>query len=485
MLRLTSASAPGPCKVSHDGRYIASLSASAVSVRATSSLRLVKVVKLPADFHGPICAFAWAPSSTKVLVATADRIHVFAVIGSSFSATIRNPACAQGKPPLLFFGTNDNELLTSSVFGLKLSVLDLGTSKVVEIANPKFHDASSATRSFAIRPATGHLCVLTRFGGKDLLSIHHPATRLVETSWSPASIDGQGIMWTPDGKWLLLWESPAQGHGLFLYTPDGQHFRTIGAESLSHGQPFDAERALEPGFKSCQLSPDGELCALGDHGRAVSVLSTRTWRETMRLLHPATIVPRDTAQVSLGQRRCFLASCLGPSHELTRPAQGMARAGRLDGPMARRVVVCAHDANHLASCIYGAGNKAGRSPEPGLLAGRIRLFLDASGNQARRVAKYRVDLGHRGRRASSRAALPLERRLRLASRRPRALVADVPGRPAARHVVCLGSAVQRAAAGKPRQRRAECADSQDGGGGQAAPGGLGQPRNRAPGAACG
>ncbi|KND94967.1 WD repeat-containing protein WRAP73 [Tolypocladium ophioglossoides CBS 100239] len=297
------------CKPSPDGRFVATLGSSAISIRSTASLRLVNVVRLPPELSGPVSGFLWAPSSSRVLVSTADQIQIFSAVDSSFHATIRNPASAGGKAPVIYFGARDTEVLACSAFGLKLAIIDLSTSKVVEIGNPKFHHPSSASRGLSIRPDTGHLALLTRVGGKDVISIHDPATRQVERSWCPETIDGQGLSWTRDGQWLLLWESPAQGRRLFLYTPDGQHFRTIGASGLSQGQSSNADAILEPGIKVCQLSSNAELCAIGDHSRRVAVLSTQTWRETVSLLHPSTIVPMDTLQVwqeqlgAAGERR--------------------------------------------------------------------------------------------------------------------------------------------------------------------------------------
>jgi hypothetical protein len=55
---------------------------------------------------------------------------------------------------------------------------------------------------------------------------------------------------------------------------------------------------LELGIKLCQLSPNADLCAIGDHSRDVAILRTQSWRALLRLPHPATIVPKDTLQVS-------------------------------------------------------------------------------------------------------------------------------------------------------------------------------------------
>ena len=262
-------------------------------MRSTLSLSIAHQVKLPSDLPTPVSTLAWAPSSSRILVASADQIHVFSITDSSFHATIRNPAPGGGKQALVQFGAHENEIFACAAFGLKFIIFDLSTSKAIEIANPKFYLPSSASRGYSVRPHTSHLAILTRTSGRDVVSIHHHGTRQVLRSWYPDTADAHGLTWTPDGRWLLLWESPAHGHKLLLYTPDGELFRSIGASSIVGGQDAD----LETGIKLCRLSPDASLCAVGDHSRTVGVLNTQTWRDGLKLIHPTTIVPKDTLQV--------------------------------------------------------------------------------------------------------------------------------------------------------------------------------------------
>lgn len=204
-------------------------------------------------------------------------------------------------------------------------MFDLSTSKAAEVNNPKFYLPASVSRGFSIRPHTAHLALLTRASGKDVVSIHHPINRQVQRSWHPDTVDAQGLAWTPDGNWLLVWESSAHGHKLLLYTSDGQFFRAIGASTLVGGQ--DAE--LEPGIKVCRSSPDAALCAIGDHSRTVAVLGTQTWRDGLRLLHPTSITPRDTLQVRHLPLR--YPSAATADHDARSGKNSLARRRR-DGP---------------------------------------------------------------------------------------------------------------------------------------------------------
>ena len=281
---------------------MAAIVSSSVVVRSTGTLRIINVVKLPSQLLGPISAFSWSPSSSKILIAVADQIHVFSACDASFHATVHNPAApAGGKLSLIRFGASDAEILACGPFGLKFTVFNLETSRAVEISNPKLHQPASAGRGFSIHPTTGHLVMLTRVGGKDMVSIHNPSSRKVSRSWQPDSLDAQGIQWTPDGQWVILWESPVQGRRMFVYTADGQHFRTLDTSNLISDSTADPEPDMELGIKLCQCSPSAELCVIGDYSRTITVLQTGIWRSTMRLVHPTIITPCETFQVCAGK----------------------------------------------------------------------------------------------------------------------------------------------------------------------------------------
>ncbi|RFU75528.1 wd repeat-containing wrap73 [Trichoderma arundinaceum] len=322
------------CRPSPDGRLVATLGSSEVVIRSTESLQVTHVVKLSSGSGSPPASSAagsstnvptllWAPSSSKLLVSAADQLDVFSALRrSKFHATVRNHSSLSGKPSLIQFGARDTEVLIWSASGLKLVVIDVRSSGAVEIASPKFHQATSATRGLSIRPATGHLALLARSGGRDIVSLHHPVDRQVLRSWCPETLDAQGLAWTPDGQWLLLWESAAQGHRLLLYTADGQHFRTITASNLLKGPDAD----LELGIKICQLSPNAELCAIGDHSRDVVILRTQSWRALLRLAHPSAIAPKDTLQV--WQEQIGAASTQGrATHTFVRATQILSPPG--------------------------------------------------------------------------------------------------------------------------------------------------------------
>jgi len=239
----------------------------------------------------------WSPSSLKLLLVAGHQMHVVSALDTAFHATIRFPASLASKPSLVSFGPDDDTVCVCSSFGLKFALYNLATGKVAEISNPKFHQASTATKGFSFRQGSSHLALLTRSSGRDLISIHCPRTSELQRSWHPDVVDAQGLAWTSGGRWLLVWESAAHGHKLLFYTADGHLFRTWNGPQDSNSALSHME--LGAGIKQCHLSPNGTRATVCDYTRMVYVMDTTApAAETMRLHHPTgAIKPRDSLQV--------------------------------------------------------------------------------------------------------------------------------------------------------------------------------------------
>lgn len=184
-----------------------------------------------------------------------------------------------------------------SEFGIQLSVISLATSRSVDILAPKFYHAAVAGRGFAYRPKTRNLALLTRSGGKDIISIHARDVSEVLRSWHPETIDAQGVSWSPDGKWIVVLESASQGHGLYVYTPDGHLFKLWSGPTPVLDEDGDLE--LGPGIKMFEWNRTETHVAVADYSRRVSVLSVPSFAESMKILHPTEVTPTETLQVPL------------------------------------------------------------------------------------------------------------------------------------------------------------------------------------------
>lgn len=162
----------------------------------------------------------------------------------------------------------------------------------MDINAPKFYTVGVAGKGYSYRPHTAHLALLTRNGGKDVLSIHFPGTLDVVRSWVSASVDAQGVCWSKDGKWLVVWESASQGHKVFVYTADGHLFKTWNGPSVNENQLLGA------GIRGLEMSANGALVAVGDFSERVAVLGVPSFGECMSLVHPVAVEPREGLQVS-------------------------------------------------------------------------------------------------------------------------------------------------------------------------------------------
>ncbi|GAB1320285.1 hypothetical protein MFIFM68171_10495 [Madurella fahalii] len=310
---------------SPDGKHIATAFSGVVNVRPVRRLDAVNVIKLPPDFTGPVLNLQWSPSSRLLLVADAERVRVVSALDNSFHATIQNHAGPGTKPAYVGFGASDTEICVVSSFGLKFAIFDLASSTAAEIGSPKLFSPSSACRCFSFRPETRHLALLTRAAGKDMVSIHGFPARELQRSWVPDTIDAQGLVWSPDGRWLVVWDSAAQGHKVVFYTSDGHVFKTWSGPA---NPPLeDKDYALGAGVKSIQFSSDARYLAIGDSSRSVCILSMASVTETMRLRHPKTLAPKETLQVWQEQ---IGVSQTGPTmHTFLRAAQAISPAPRL------------------------------------------------------------------------------------------------------------------------------------------------------------
>ncbi|ERS99156.1 hypothetical protein HMPREF1624_04352 [Sporothrix schenckii ATCC 58251] len=312
------------CLPSPDGRLVATLLPTGIHIQAVDRLEeFADVIELPTDLSvSAIVSFQWSPTSQRVLVATADQILVAAVLASTggeekpFRAVIRNPSLpVVAKPAFVGFGPSDDQVCLCSAYGVKFAVFSLLTGKTVEILNPKlFSSVSVFSRGFSFRPDSNHLSLLTRTAGKDWVSVHDPAASTPIASWAPDTIDAQGLVWSPDGHWLTVWESPAYGRKILFYTPDGYIFKTwtgvphAGATRQSNGDgdggygDFEthidthiADELLGSGVRLVQYSANARILAVGDVSRTVRLIDVASITTYKRLVHPTSLRPRTSA----------------------------------------------------------------------------------------------------------------------------------------------------------------------------------------------
>ncbi|KAI3337096.1 hypothetical protein HD806DRAFT_26826 [Xylariaceae sp. AK1471] len=279
---------------SPDSKYVATLLPSSITIRSIASLEIVRTIKMPSDLSGSVTSFVWSPSSTKVLVAVSDQVHVFSAPGGDFHGLVQIPQPLAAKSAFVSFGATDDEVCIFSPVGIKLTIVNLVSSKAVEISNPKFFSTMSALKGHSFRPNTHHLALLTRAAGKDMISIHAAGTREIQRSWSPETIDAQGLAWTPGGRWLAVWDSPAHGTRVLFCTSDGHIFKDWRG-AFPQIAPYDIDQ-YGPGVKTLGFSPNGRYTAVADGSNHICILNDRLVEE-VRFHHVQTVEPKETLQI--------------------------------------------------------------------------------------------------------------------------------------------------------------------------------------------
>ncbi|APA10529.1 hypothetical protein sscle_06g052990 [Sclerotinia sclerotiorum 1980 UF-70] len=280
---------------SPNGAYIATILPSRLHIRETRSLEIIRTISLPSELTASVTSFIWSSSSNRLLLASADVIRVLSPTDKYFSATINSPTSGTTKTTFISFGGTDDEVCVFSEFGLKLTIFNLSTSKSVDISSPKLFTPGTAAKGFSHRPRSGNLALLTRSGGKDVISIHKPGSLEVTRSWSPETIDAQGIMWSPDGKWIMIWEAASQGHKLLVYTADGHLYKAWSGPTPTCEE--DKDIALGAGIKSIEWSQTGTHVAISDYSRRIVLFAAPAFSESMILSHVLSVNPTDTLHI--------------------------------------------------------------------------------------------------------------------------------------------------------------------------------------------
>lgn len=254
---------------SPDGAHVATIESNRLYIRSVITLDAVRIISLPSDRNGHYHSIRWSRLSgscrqaKRILVSDDDTARVWDLEDSKWTATVRNGSGGMGKIVYAEFGESEDEVLLFSDFSAKVTIWSLSSGRSVEIRDPKF-----TTKGHAYRPKSGLLVILSRSAAQDIMTLHAPCTYFVIKTITLPSADAQGLKWSPDGRWLAVWDTPSMGTKLFIYSADGHLYRTYAGESN------DAVEGL--GIKTLEWSPRGDFLAVGGYNERVTLLSTRT-----------------------------------------------------------------------------------------------------------------------------------------------------------------------------------------------------------------
>lgn len=172
------------------------------------------------------------------------------------------------------FGGDENEVIVFHAWHTKLTVFGLDTGRSQVIKTPKF----SHHNGFGYRPKTRQFAVLLKPDANDILTIHEfRSYELVNRAVLP-TVDAQGLKWSPDGRWIAVWDAASTGTKVLIYTGDGQLFRT-------YTGPPEADPVFDLGVRCIEWSPvaesgTSESLAVGKVDGSVDILQNKTVRHS-------------------------------------------------------------------------------------------------------------------------------------------------------------------------------------------------------------
>ncbi|EEA25569.1 WD40 domain protein [Talaromyces marneffei ATCC 18224] len=292
--------------VSRDGDYIVRVHGKEVSVHSATPIegsRVLRSIKLPEPLASQLKFVKISLSNSqdvnhvgarmqieddgpldlvlhqRLLCATNNRISVWQLNSLEWHADIEN---IEPSVTAIDFGASNDEVILFHAWSSKVTVFNLESASSLIIKSPKFCNPSSQGHGY--RPQTNQLAILLKPEASDLLTIHEANSYETISKANLPTVDAQGLKWSPDGRWIAIWDAASSGTKVLIYTADGQHFRTYTGRD-------DAENTHDLGVKCIEWAPlkprqqNSEVLAVGKYDGTVDLLNTRTFSCSTTLSH--------------------------------------------------------------------------------------------------------------------------------------------------------------------------------------------------------
>ncbi|KAJ5241524.1 uncharacterized protein N7469_003115 [Penicillium citrinum] len=222
-------------------------------------------------------------NNSRISVWQLDQLHLFAEIENLEPGTVN-----------IEFGADETEILVFHAWNTKMIIHSLETGRSSMIKSPK----SAHHLGFGYRPQTNHFAILLKPETSDLLTIHEPHSYETIKKVTLSTNDAQGLKWSPDGRWIAVWDAASSGTKVLIFTADGQLFRTYDC-------PSEVDDSFDLGVKYIEWSPvrkDGisHTLAIGKVNGNIDLLRTRTFTCSTTLSH---VFPHDQASPKIWRER--------------------------------------------------------------------------------------------------------------------------------------------------------------------------------------
>ncbi|XP_073327003.1 WD repeat-containing protein WRAP73 [Pagrus major] len=254
------------CKVSPDGKYLATCVQYRLVVRDMSTLQIMQLYTC----LDQISHMDWSSDSLFILCAMYKRglVQVWSLEQPDWHCKID-----EGSIGLLSsrWSPDGRHILNATEFHLRITVWSLCTKAVSYIKYPK-----ACQKGIDFSRDGCYMALAERRDCKDYVSVFVCDDWHLLRHFETETQDLAGLEWSPNGCVLAVWDSCLE-YKVLLYSLDGRLLSTYSAYEWSLG------------VKSVTWSPSSQFLAIGSYDEKVRILNHITWKKITQFEHPATI----------------------------------------------------------------------------------------------------------------------------------------------------------------------------------------------------
>eukprot|EP00842_Homolaphlyctis_polyrhiza_P006033 jgi/Hompol1/6430/HPOL_002895-RA len=258
------------CRFSPNGEHFAVVLEHRLFVRNTETLQIVALFKCLDSIQD----IGWSPDSCYLFCVSfrLATIQLFSIQDESWTAQIDEglAGCVAVR-----WTPDGRHLMSFSDFQLRITIWSLCTKEAFYLQYPKFSD-----RGFCFRSDGKYFLLAERVEGKDHISIFECKTWTMLKRWPVATNDLDGVLWSPDGRFIAVWE-PSIEYDILIYHPDGRLASKYSAYDTGLG------------IKTVRWSPSGQFLAVGSFDQKCRLLNHYTWKPLIEFTHPSQLTFKD------------------------------------------------------------------------------------------------------------------------------------------------------------------------------------------------
>ncbi|CAB1430942.1 unnamed protein product [Pleuronectes platessa] len=254
------------CKVSPDGKYLATCVQYRLVVRDVSTLQILQLYTC----LDQISHMDWSSDSLFILCAMYKRglVQVWSLEQPDWHCKID-----EGSIGLVSsrWSPDGRHILNTTEFHLRVTVWSLCTKAVSYIKYPK-----ACQKGIDFSKDGCYLALAERRDCKDYVSVFVCDDWHLLRHFETETQDLAGLEWSPNGCVLAVWDSCLE-YKVLLYSLDGRLLSQYSAYEWSLG------------IKSVTWSPSSQFLAIGSYDEKVRILNHITWKKITQFDHPVTI----------------------------------------------------------------------------------------------------------------------------------------------------------------------------------------------------